>query len=106
MDLMESRVWRDFVEQLHSTLQTMQEDQFLVIALKGSNRFVQFAHYGDHGLRAEVSSNASLNITDRLSHSEIEKLLDLGWSEPTNSPARSTPQDDPDGSLGNTPIFS
>jgi len=90
--------WISLESQLANTLQVMQEDQFLIISVKQSNRFIQFAAQGAHGLRAEVTSNVYLSGAERWTEAQLCDLKALGWLEPTGSPETSTPERDPDGS--------
>lgn len=93
-----SREWPLFEDRLAGVLATLREDQFLILPVKQSARFIQFAGQGAFGMRAELSSNAYLPAADRLSEVQIRKLIDHGWTAPTASPAVSTPERDPDGS--------
>jgi len=90
--------WNSLESQLANTLNAMQEDQSLIIAVKQSNRFIQFAAQGAHGLRAEVTSNAYLSGAERWTDTQMTALKALGWLEPTGTPETSTPEGDPDGS--------
>lgn len=90
--------WNTFERQLGNTLSAMQEDQFLIISVKQSNRFIQFAAQGVHGMRAEVTSNAYLREAERWTEAQMSGLSELGWCAPTGSPEASTPERDPDGS--------
>ena len=98
MDTLDIAVWADLARRLTRALVRMNEDDFLVILVKRSGRFVQFAAQGGHGLRAEATSNAYLRGEDRLDLTAIGKLKALGWLPPTNGPAQSTPENDPEGS--------
>jgi len=93
-----SVAWPGFVNELSAALATLREDDFLILEIKNSGRFVQFCCGGKHGWRAETCSNAFLQGADRLGDDEIAGLLKLGWLEPTGSPQDSTPENDPDGS--------
>ena len=79
-------------------LATLAEDQFLIISVKGSNRFVQFAAQGSFGMRAETTSNSYLSESEQLDAGQIAALTQCGWSAPTGGPKASTPKLDPDGS--------
>ena len=98
MDTLDIHPWADLARRLSRVLEHMAEDEFLVICIKRSNRFVQFACQGAHGVRAEATSNVYLKGQDKLDLSDIEKLTALGWKPPTGSPAQSTPGNDPVGS--------
>lgn len=98
MDTLDIHLWADLARRLSRVLARMAEGEFLVICVKRSNRFVQFAAQGAHGLRAEATSNAYLKGSERIDLDDIEKLAALGWNPPTGGPAQSTPGNDPSGS--------
>jgi len=75
----------------------MEEDQYLIIMLKGTNRFVQFAAGGFYGMRAEAVCNTYLQGSQRLTREDIAVLGALGWNHPTSG-AGVGPSEDPDGS--------
>ena len=93
-----STAWPAFVSELAKVLAAMEEDQYLIVLVKQSNRFVQFAAQGAYGMRIETTSNHFLPKRERLSRGQIAKLIDMGWSDPTGSALESTPELDPDGS--------
>ncbi len=93
-----SAAWPGFVDELAAGLATLQEDHYLILEIKNSNRFVQFYCGGDRGWRLETCSNAFLHGSDRLGEEEIAELRKLSWLEPTKSAEESTPEKDPDGS--------
>lgn len=93
-----SKDWKIFTKNLASVLSDMIEDQFLIINIKQSNRFIQFAAQGSFGMRAEISSNAYLGASDRITDRQVADLVTTGWEAPTGSPSESTPENDPDGS--------
>lgn len=93
-----SVAWPAFTERLAPVLAMLAEDQFLVISVKGSNRFVQFAAQGSFGMRAETTSNSYLAESEQLDAGQIAALIQAGWSAPTGGPKASTPELDPDGS--------
>ena len=90
--------WPMFQKNLATALKSMQEDEHLIISEKRANRFVQFAASGGFGIRMETTSNAYLGKTESHSERIHLALLALGWKPPTDTPAKSTPEDDPDGS--------
>ncbi len=92
-----SAEWPAFHERLTETLQEMAEDQYLVIMLKNTNRYVQFSAQGFYGMRAETVCNNDLEAAERLTTEEIALLGVLGWDDPTSGPSL-TPDNDPDGS--------
>jgi hypothetical protein len=93
-----SEAWQPFAMSVADALERLQEDQFLIISAKKSNRFVQFAGQGSFGLRAEVVANAFLTPDEQIDHAGLDELREIGWSAPTGSPEESTPEQDPDGS--------
>jgi hypothetical protein len=90
--------WPPFAEKLATALAKLEEDQYLILLVKRSNRFVQFAAQGSYGMRVETTSNAYLSKPEKLNKRQIATLLQNGWSDPTASPDESTPENDPDGS--------
>lgn len=78
--------WTDFGARLAQALGALEEDEYLIINLKGSNRVVQFAGQGAHGMRAETVSNFYLPEKDQLGEAQHERLLELGWNPPCNLP--------------------
>lgn len=93
-----SASWPPFAEKLAGVLGKLEEDQFLIVSIKGSKRFVQFAAQGSFGMRVETSSNSYLDKPEQLNRRQVVALLELGWSDPTGTGADSTPENDPDGS--------
>jgi len=75
----------------------MEEDQYLILNAKGTNIYVQFAHQGSFGLRAETVSNSYLDDDHKHSSEDLVILRSLGWADPTSGPGVA-PVDDPDGS--------
>lgn len=98
MDTMQHEVWVEFADRLAFVLERLEEDCFLAVIVKGSNRFVQFAGQGAHGMRVEATGNAFLSDGEKLSVPQIMQMLDLGWESPTGSPEQATPMEDPSGS--------
>jgi hypothetical protein len=93
-----SRDWGPFADKLAAALEKLEEDQYLVIAVKRTNYFVQFAAQGSFGLRAETTGNAYLEPAEQLNEKTIVALAQAGWNPPSNPPEGSTPELDPDGS--------
>lgn len=93
-----SAAWPAFEQKLARVLATLEEDQYLILNVKHSNRYVQFAAQGAFGLRAETTSNGFLAKTEVLESRQIEALLALGWQPPTGQAAESTRENAPDGS--------
>jgi hypothetical protein len=93
-----SVAWPPFTEKLAQALSRLEEDQFLIISVKNSNRYVQFSAQGSFGMRAETTSNSYLAKPEKLNKQQIAVLIDAGWNDPTGGPKGSTPEKDPDGS--------
>jgi hypothetical protein len=81
-----ANAWAQFTKALAGALDELEEDEWLVLAKKGSNRFVQFMNQGDSGFRAESVSDFYLGDDERLSECDRRTLLDLGWDAPTRLP--------------------
>jgi hypothetical protein len=93
-----SVAWPPFAQKLATILEKLEEDQFLILSVKHSNRFVQFAAQGSFGMRVETTSNNYLAKPEKLNDQQIATLVEAGWHVPTGSSSDSTPEDDPDGS--------
>lgn len=93
-----SVAWPPFEQKLAAVLARLEEDQYLVISVKGANRYVQFAGQGSFGMRVETTSNNYLSKADQLEAEQVAALLVAGWNDPTSDPDASTPENDPDGS--------
>ncbi len=78
--------WTDFGWRLMQVLGALGEDEYLIISRKGSNRFVQFAGQGAHGMRVETVSNYYLPENEQLGEVQHDLLLKLGWNAPCNLP--------------------
>lgn len=82
------QAWQEFESALASALDDLDEDEYLVIALKPTGGFVQFAAQGAHGMRVEAVSNAYLPESAQLSQSAATELVNLGWNAPTFVPVQ------------------
>ena len=78
--------WTDFGGRLIQVLGALEEDEYLIIGIKRSNRFVQFAGQGAHGMRVETVSNFYLPEAQQLGEAQHDALLKLGWNAPCNLP--------------------
>ena len=81
-----SKAWRQFADRLLVSLCALEEDEFLVLQVKGTDRYVQFMDQGAFGLRAESVSDFYLSEGDHLSEEDYRILLNLGWHAPTRLP--------------------
>lgn len=93
-----SAAWPPFAEKLAAVLGNLKEDQLLILLVKQTNRFVQFAAQGSFGIRVEATSNSYLEKSEQLNEEQIAAMLAAGWYDPTGAPSSSTPEKDPDGS--------
>ncbi len=93
-----STAWFPFIGLLARALKALRDDQFLILTVKGTNRFVQFYARGAHGMRLEAVSNEFLSGSDRLEPAQLARLDELGWRRPSGSARTSTALTDPDGS--------
>lgn len=78
--------WIEFAAELETSLAALQEDEYLIVAIKRTNRFVQFSAQGAFGMRVEATSNFYLPERESLGEEEHAVLLALGWHPPTNLP--------------------
>lgn len=93
-----SKDWASFALQLSLVLSRLEEDQYLILAAKHGNRYLQFSCQGAWGMRAEITSNHFLKGDDRLARQEMAWLRSHGWNAPTGTSKQATPDKDPDGS--------
>jgi len=93
-----SRAWAPFTHRLAAILETLEEDQFLILSVKHSYRFIQFAAQGSFGIRIETASNCYLDRPEQLNEEQVASLIAAGWESPTGSPTESIAENDPDGS--------
>ena len=90
--------WVPFAQKLATALEKLEEDQFLILPVKRSRKYIQFSVQGSFGMRVETTSNSYLNKKEQLNEQQISILIDAGWQAPTNAPKDSTTEKDPDGS--------
>ena len=93
-----SVAWPPFAQKLAAALETLAEDQYLVLSVKQSNRFIQFAAQGTFGIRVETTSNHYLTKQEKLDERQITALIKSGWQAPSGNSDEATPENDPDGS--------
>src|SRR5450830_198077 len=74
-----SVAWAPFSQKLAAALAKLEEDQFLILSVKRSNRFVQFAAQGSFGMPMETTSNSDLAKTEQLDQRHISILIVAGW---------------------------
>ncbi len=90
--------WSGFTRRLASVLQDLQEDQFLVVSVKKSSLYVQFAAQGYYGLHVETTSNKYLTGLEQLNDTQTRMLADLGWNRPTEDNEDEVQDKAPEGS--------
>lgn len=78
--------WKQFAGNLVAALRALEEDDYLILKVKGTNRFVQFVSQGAFGMRAESVSDFYLPEDEHLSQEDYHQLLRLGWRPPTQMP--------------------
>lgn len=88
-----SVAWPSFAQTLADVLGKLEEDQCLLLQVKRSNHYIQFAAQGAFGMRAETTSNAYLGKKQQLNSKQISRLMEAGWHNPTGSPSEQ-PVDD------------
>jgi len=93
-----SKEWPEFTDKLAAALKKLKEDHYLIVVVKGTNQYVQFAAQGSFGLRAETTANAYRAKREQLTEQQMAQLIEAGWGPPTGTPSQSTPENDPDGS--------
>ena len=93
-----SRDWPIFTENLRSVLAGLEEDQFLILTVKRTGQFIQFAGQGSFGMRCETSSNEFVSKAVHLDDTQLTLMSKLGWTPPTGKLDEATPENDPDGS--------
>jgi hypothetical protein len=79
--------WEEFESRLAAALGRMKPDTFLVLTVStprsgGPGPYVQYAHSGRRGFRAEASGNHFLAAPNALSPEAEELLGELGWQWP------------------------
>ncbi len=76
--------WSLFVGQLQFAIAALEEDEYLIVSIKRSNYFVQFAAQGAFGMRIEAVSTFYLPEEQGLDEAKHASLLEMGWQAPTN----------------------
>ena len=87
--------WDEFEVRLAAAIERMRPETFLIVTMTsrargGTGPYVQFAHSGRQGFRAEASANHYLAPAHALTPEDEERLGDLGWQwpEPTGDDDR------------------
>ncbi len=79
-------LWHDFTQRLSLALHALDEEEFLIVSIRGTNLYVQFSEQGLLGMRAEATSSYYLPEHETLDDRQHAALLRLGWRAPTNLP--------------------
>ena len=93
-----AEAWDRLGDHLSVVLDALEEDEYLILMVKRSSYFVQFAGQGALGLRVEAVSSFYLPERETLSEAQHEALLKLGWHAPTKLPDLPGIEHEPDGS--------
>lgn len=86
--------WKRFEAALTAVLGALTAGQYLVIATRTGNRFVQFARQGGEGLQAEAASNRVLEANERHDPAALDRLDALGWNRPIHDISEDDEHDD------------
>ena len=70
-------------------LAALEEDEHLLLQVKGTHRYVQFMDQGGYGMRAETVSDYYLPEGEHLGEADYRYLMKLGWHAPTLVPGTS-----------------
>lgn len=82
-----NKVWRDFTKNLAACIGALAEDEYLIIARKRANQYVQFAGQGAYGIRAEAAGNGYIEPPEfLLDERQYARMQRLGWSRATALP--------------------
>ena len=78
------KAWRDFSKNLAACIGALAEDEYLIIARKRANQYVQFAGQGAYGIRAEAAGNGYIEPPELLlNERQYARMQRLGWCRPT-----------------------
>ena len=78
------KAWRDFSKNLAACIGALAEDEYLSIARKRANQYVQFAGQGAYGIRAEAAGNGYIEPPELLlNERQYARMQRLGWCRPT-----------------------
>ena len=81
------QAWREFTKNLAACIGALAEDEYLIIARKRANQYVQFAGQGAYGIRAEAAGNGYIEPPELLlNERQYARMQRLGWCRPTALP--------------------
>ena len=86
-----SKPWTAFAHKLATALAKLEQDEFLCLSVKGSEKYVQFSLEWVFGMRVDTTSNICLPEKERLNEQQIASLIAAGWCAPTWSPDEPMP---------------
>lgn len=89
-----SDAWKEFADRLVVALVGLEEDEYLILKVKDSDRYVQFMDQGRYGMRMETVSDYYLPEGDHLTEEDYRYLMKLGWHAPTLLPGTSGHESD------------
>lgn len=80
--------WNEFARNLASCISALEEDEFLLVARKTSNYYIQFAGLGWHGIRGEAVSNNFIESPEELlTEAQYSAMVRIGWNRATSLPS-------------------
>ncbi len=95
-----NKAWRTLTRAIAQCLAELDEGDFLIIAHRHINHYVQVAGQGEHGFRVEAASNTYIEPPSAaLTTVQYAEMDTLGWHRATEDPPElATVQRDSDGS--------
>lgn len=84
--------WKNLAWRLGEALAGLNDGEFLIVAIRGTNLYVQFGAQESFGIRAEATSNHYLPADARIGAGQHAALLAMGWRPPTPSAGGAGPQ--------------
>jgi hypothetical protein len=90
--------WTTFAQKLAAVLAKLEEDDYLCLSVKGSDRYVRFFMEGEFGMRVETPSNVFLEEQEQLDDNQIANLVAADWCAPTVTLDDLIDDDESDGS--------
>ena len=81
-----SKPWTSFAHKLATVLAKLNQDEFLCLSVKGSDKYVRFSLEWAFGMRVETTSNFFLGEQEQLNEKQIASMIAAGWNAPTWTP--------------------
>jgi len=88
-----SNPWTTFAHKLATMLAKLNQDEFLCLSVRDSDRYVRFSCEWKFGMRVDTTCNAFLDEQEHLDEQQIASLLAAGWNAPTLTPDDLLPDD-------------